>query len=197
MPDWLPPHYSAFEGTRLLAKGELPEVAMRAKEALDGGAEAPVLIFDDRTSRLVELDLRGQPEEVLRRLEPPPRRPGRPKLGVVAREVTLLPRHWEWLSQQPGGASVALRKLVEEARRTYSDTDYKRMAQEACYRFMHTMAGDRPGFEEAVRALYAGDRVRFERLTEVWPEDIGRHARQLAEGALNPAGAEEAVAAGD
>ncbi|MCG7362094.1 DUF2239 family protein [Roseomonas sp. ACRSG] len=197
MPDRLPPHYSAFEGTRLLAKGELPEVAMRAKEALDRGAEAPLLIFDDRTSRLVELDLRGQPDEVLRRLEPPPRRPGRPKLGVVAREVTLLPRHWEWLSQQPGGASVALRKLVEEASRTHGDADRLRAAQEACYRFMHTMAGDRPGFEGAVRALYAGDRARFERLTRVWPEDIGHHARQLAEGALSPAGAEEAMAADD
>lgn len=194
MPDRLPPHYSAFEGTRLLAKGELPDVALRAKEAMDHGAEAPVLIFDDRTSRLVELDLRGQPEEVLRRLEPPPRRPGRPKLGVVAREVTLLPRHWEWLAQQPGGASVALRKLVEEARRTHSDADHKRMAQETCYRFMHTMAGDRPGFEEAVRALYAGDRARLERLTAVWPGDIGGHALHLAEGALEPAVEEEAEA---
>jgi hypothetical protein len=197
MPDRLPPHYSAFEGTRLLARGELPDVAMRAKEVLDRGAEAPVLIFDDRTSHLVELDLRGQPDEVLRRLEPPPRRPGRPKLGVVAREVTLLPRHWEWLGQQPGGASVALRKLVEEASRTHGDDDRRRMAQEACYRFMHTMAGDRPGFEDAVRALYAGDRARFERLVRIWPEDIGDHARQLAEGALGPAEVEEAVVAGD
>jgi hypothetical protein len=190
MPDRLPPLYSAFEGTKLLATGDLREVALRAKEALDHGAEAPVLIFDDRTSRLVELDLRGQPGDVLRRLEPPPRRPGRPKLGVVAREVTLLPQHWEWLAQQPGGASVALRKLVEEARRGHSDADRRRVAQEACYRFMHTMAGDRPGFEDAVRALYAGDRSRFELLTRVWPSDIGNHSRWLARGAL------ETVAAG-
>jgi hypothetical protein len=190
MPDRLPPRYTAFNGTRILATGELPEVALRAKEALDQGSDAAVLIFDDRTSRLMELDLRGQPDEVLRRLEPPPRRPGRPRLGVVAREVTLLPRHWEWLGQQPGGASVALRKLVEEARRTHSEADRGRMAQEACYRFMHTMAGDRPGFEDAVRALYAGDGGRFERLVGLWPSDIGNHALRLAQDALRPAEAE-------
>jgi hypothetical protein len=190
MPDRLPPLYTAFEGTRMLATGGLPEVALRAKEALDQGTGAAVLIFDDRTSRLMELDLRGQPDEVLRRLEPPPRRPGRPRLGVVAREVTLLPRHWEWLGQQPGGASVALRKLVEEARRTHSEADRSRMAQEACYRFMHTMAGDRPGFEDAVRALYAGDGARFERLVQVWPRDIGDHALRLARDALKPLEAE-------
>jgi hypothetical protein len=197
MPDRLPPCYSAFEGTRLLATGTLPEVALRAKEALERGAEVPIRIFDDRTSRLVELDLHGQPGEVLRRLEPPPRRPGRPRLGVVAREVTLLPRHWEWLSQQAGGASVALRKLVEEARSTHSQADDRRVAQEACYRFMHTMAAGRPGFEDAVRALYDGDRARFERLTDLWPADIGGHARRLAEGALEAAPVEADAVPGD
>ncbi|EHL96085.1 hypothetical protein HMPREF9946_04981 [Acetobacteraceae bacterium AT-5844] len=179
MPD-TPATYSAFEGARLLATGDLQQVALRAKEALDHGNGAPVFIFDNRTSQQVEVDFRGQPGDVLERLAPPPRRPGRPKLGVVAREVTLLPRHWEWLAQQPGGASVALRKLVEEARRTHTGADRKRMAQEACYRFMHTMAGDRPGFEDTVRALYANDRARFEALARAWPGDVGEHACRLA-----------------
>ncbi len=179
MPDTLPT-YSAFEGSRLLATGELPRVALRAKEVLDHGSSAPVLIFDNSTSQQVEVDFRGQPGDVLERLAPPPRRPGRPKLGVVAREVTLLPRHWEWLAQQPGGASVALRKLVEAARHSQGDADRKRASQEACYRFMHAMAGDRPGFEEAVRALYADDRARFEELVRVWPGDVAEHTCNLA-----------------
>jgi uncharacterized protein len=111
MPDSLPPQYSAFQGTRLLATGSLTDVSLRARQALDGGAHPPVVVFDDRTGRVVELNADGGPGEAL----PRPRRPGRPRLGVVAREVTLLPRHWDWLAQQPGGASVALRRLVEAA----------------------------------------------------------------------------------
>jgi uncharacterized protein len=103
---------------------------------------------------------------------------------VVAREVTLLPRHWDWLSEQPGGASVTLRKLVEEARRSTEGDVAKRRAQEACYRFMNTLAGDQPGFEEALRALYAAERGRFEALTESWPADVRLHARRLAERAF-------------
>ena len=102
-------------------------------------------------------------------------------MGVVAREVTLLPRHWEWLSGQPGGASVALRKLVEEAGRANVGRDRARRAQEAAYRFMSAMAGDLPGFEEATRAFFAGDTTRFAELTEPWPIDIRDHARGMAE----------------
>jgi len=99
---------------------------------------------------------------------------------VVAREVTLLPRHWEWLNEQPGGASVTLRRLVEDARRSTAGETLVRRAREACYRFMNAMAGNEPGFEEALRALYAGDAGRFETLTEVWPVDVRDHARRLA-----------------
>jgi len=109
-----------------------------------------------------------------------PRGPGRPKLGVVAREVTLLPRHWDWLNAQPGGASVALRKLVETARRVNEDKDRVRQAQEAAYRFISTMAGNEPGFEEAARALFAGDERRFDEMTASWPIDVRSHARRLA-----------------
>ncbi len=177
---------TAFVGSRRLASGDLSEVALAIKQALEVGSDAPVLVFDDATSHPVELDLRGRSEEVLRRLadrapaDPQKRGPGRPRLGVVAREVTLLPRHWEWLGSQPGGASVALRKLVDEARRTHEARDQVRRAQEAAYRFMSAMAGDAPGFEDAARALFAGDEGRFAQHSQAWPEDVRDHARALA-----------------
>jgi hypothetical protein len=113
-------------------------------------------------------------------LPEPARGPGRPKLGVVAREVTLLPRHWEWLASQPGGASVALRKLVEVARRSSEVKDRVRQAGAVAYRFMSTMAGHEPGFEEASRALFAGDQAGFEALIAAWPVDVQNHLKALA-----------------
>src|ERR1700690_3457045 len=109
---------TAFAGARRIASGDLKDVAWKAKRVADRGGPAPVLIFDDLSGEVIEVDFRGTPADVLKTLsEPAPRGPGRPRLGVVAREVKLLPRHWDWLASQPGGASVALRKLVEEARR--------------------------------------------------------------------------------
>lgn len=184
-----PPCCTAFEGTRRIASGEVLEVALKVKEVLDRGEQGPVLIFDDRTSELVELDLRGTADDVRNRLaatlpadpEPVvPRGPGRPKLGVVAREVTLLPRHWDWLNGQPGGASVAIRKLVEEARKANEGKDRVRKGQESAYRFLSAMAGNFPGFEEATRALFAGDQSRFDALVESWPADVRDHAKRLA-----------------
>lgn len=185
---------TAFAGARRIATGALPDVALKTKEFLDRDGQAQVLIFNDVTSEVVEVDFRGTPAEVVQRLAPAtpppgepaleaeePRRPGRPKLGVVAREVTLLPRHWEWLASQPGGASVALRKLVEHARTTNRERDRLRRAQEAAYRFISAMAGNEPGYEEAIRALFAGDRTRFNAETEPWPADVRAHARTLAE----------------
>lgn len=180
---------TAFAGTRRIAGGPRSEVARRVREILEGGEMASVLIFDDATGAQIELDLRG----AVREADPgggevpdctPARGPGRPRLGVVAREVTLLPRHWEWLNDQPGGASVALRKLVEEARRTHQGRDRVRRSQDAAYRFMVAMAGNFPGFEEATRALFAGDRARFGALVDPWPADVRDHARILAAEAL-------------
>ena len=181
---------TAFAGTRRLANGVLADVALAAKSELERNPTASLLIFDDRTARQVEVDLRGSPAEVAERIaksaQPPrsemsePRGPGRPKLGVVAREVTLLPRHWDWLALQPGGASVALRKLVEAARRTPSARDQIRLAQEAANRFMTALAGDEPGFEEATRALFARDAAK----SAAWPKDVRDHAMRLAEPAL-------------
>src|SRR3954463_13738098 len=171
--------FIAFAGDRCIASGDLGAVARAAKATLDRHKDAQILVFDD-DSGPIDLDLRGSVEDVLARLPempeasaveavaPAPRGPGRPKLGVVAREVTLLPRHWEWLNRQPGGASVALRKLVEEARRANTGRDRVRQSQEACYRFMSAMAGDQPGFEEATRALFTGNRERFDQQTEAW-----------------------------
>ncbi len=167
----------AFEGARRIATGDLAEVAAKVKEVVDRGDHGPLLIFDDVTSELVEIDFRKP-------LQPAPRPPGRPKLGVVAREVTLLPRHWDWLNSQPGGASVALRKLVEQARRTNAAADRKRQARESAYRFMSAIAGNAPGFEEAIRALFTGKPERFEQMTEAWAPDVRDHARNLAAGAF-------------
>ena len=193
-----PVHCLAFEGSRCIASGALEQVVMKVKEAIDNGEGRSVLIFDDRTSEPIEVDFRGSMDEVLERLRKRTdlavapatadgnvaRGPGRPKLGVVSREVTLLPRHWDWLSSQPGGASVALRKLVEEARRVNSGKDKVRRSQEVAYRFMHAMAGNLPGFEEATRALFAGNRERFDSLVDSWPVDIRDHARKLSRVAL-------------
>ncbi|MEO8372917.1 MAG: DUF2239 family protein [Candidatus Solibacter sp.] len=183
---------TAFVDSKRIAGGPLPHVARHAKLAFDRDRWSQVLIFDDVTSEVIEVDFRGTPDEVVGRLpapsqsvEPPPavadsRRPGRPRLGVVAREVTLLPRHWEWLAVQPGGASVALRKLVEHARLGGQDRDRKRRAQESCYRFLSAMAGNEVNFEEATRALFAGRRAGFDEMTEPWPKDVRDHARRLA-----------------
>ena len=164
----------AFAGHRLLARGPAAEVVAAVKTATDAGES--VLTFDAVDGRVVDLDLRGDLAAVLARLIPasgPERRgPGRPKLGVTAREVTLLPRHWDWLSGQPGGASVALRKLVEGALREAEGPDRARRAKEAAYRFMTAIAGDLPGYEAAVRALFAGDGAGFEAAVEGWPDGV-------------------------
>ena len=187
-------HWTAFRGENRIASGSPAEVVTAIKGEHEG-----VLVFDDATGKPVDLDLRGTLEDCLGRLprdhaepmEPVGRRPGRPKLGVVPREVTLLPRHWEWLGQQPGGASVALRKLVDAARAAGGSGDDRRRAQEAADRFMRALAGDQPGYEEAARALYAGQEGRFKELTENWPTDVRDHARSLARAAFEtgPAGA--------
>jgi len=178
--------FTAFAGTRRIAAGDLVSVAAKAKDFLDQDGGASLLILDDETCRVVEVDFRGTADDVVKRLDrpagerPEARGPGRPKLGVVAREVTLLPRHWEWLNAQPGGASVALRKLVEEARRSNESKDRVRQGRDALYRFMATLAGDEAGFEEAARALFAGDRKLFMALIRLWPKDLRDHAERLA-----------------
>jgi hypothetical protein len=193
----MPPSYSAFLGTRRIARGELPEVARAACSAVRRAANEPLLVFDDAEGRQVELDLRGTPAQAAARVlatpaatpaptGAPTRARGRPQLGVVAREVTLLPSHWEWLTMQPGGASVALRKLVDEARRTGGAQDQVRLAQERTYRFLHAIAGNLPGYEEAVRGLFGRRRAAFDAAAAAWPEDIRAYALELATKAFAP-----------
>jgi hypothetical protein len=194
MSDHFRPHFTAFIGPNRLAAGPLAEVAIAVMQASRRPAAPPIIIFSDATGQPIDLDLCGTERDVISRLPQPaspadvepeetaaePRGRGRPKLGVVAREVTLLPRHWEWLGAQPGGASVALRKLVEEARRANGDADRARAARDAAYRFMSVMAGNLANFEEASRALFADDRRRFVGLVAGWPDDIRGHVVKLA-----------------
>lgn len=182
----------AFVGVQCIAAGDLHSVVAAVKQRIDAGEQNLILIFDDGTSEPVEVDFRGTLRTVLNRLPRPAvqvdvveseavaRTPGRPKLGVIAREVTLLPRHWEWLAAQSGGASVALRKLVEVASRASETKDRIKQAQESAYRFLSAMAGNFPDYEEAVRALYAAKPEQFGVLTEAWPVDVREHARRLA-----------------
>jgi hypothetical protein len=181
--------YTAFAGPNIVASGPLDEVALAVKALVHQDRTAAPLVFDDATARPIDLDLRGTDQEVLQRLEghpalaptPPVRTtPGRPKLGVVAREVTLLPRHWDWLASQPGGASIALRRLVDESRHASPVADRVRRGREATYRFMTAVAGNEPGYEEATRALFAGDVARYHALIKDWPPDVSFYAGQLA-----------------
>jgi uncharacterized protein len=220
---WLNTPCTAFEGSQRIASGPLKDVAPIAKIAVDKAATSsaaqPVLIFDDATGEVIELDWRGSPGEFAARLavralgheagqtqslgqsqthsphaasvavaEPTtsananvtaPRGPGRPRLGVVAREVTLLPRHWDWLGQQTGGASVALRKLVEAASRASAVQDRVRQSSAVGYKFMATIAGHEPGFEEASRALFAADQAAFEAQIAHWPTDVQTHLKKI------------------
>jgi hypothetical protein len=180
--------HTVFRGLCRVETGTLSEVAVFLKDAPQGGE---FLVFDDATGHQIDLDTRGTPEEISRRysqeVSPERRGRGRPRLGVVAKEVTLLPRHWDWLSTQPGGASVALRKLVDQARRASGDRDRVRAAQDAAYRFMSAIAGNLPGFEEATRALFAYDRRRFGELIAGWPRDVRDYAIHLAFADRDPA----------
>jgi hypothetical protein len=174
--------YVVFEGERRIAAGPKLDVAVAAQARLAEAPEASLLIFDPE-GRQVDFDLRGGPWDIALRLgegDAAPRGRGRPKLGVTAREVTLLPRHWEWLAAQPGGASVALRKLVEAARRESEGPDRRRAARDAAYRFASVMAGDRSGFEDMSRALFAGDAEGFAARIAEWPADVAEHLRGLA-----------------
>lgn len=183
-PDELPTTFTAFAGFQRVAAGTKAQVLTQLRERGDAAA---CLVFNDQTGEQLDVDLRD-PKAIetsaleAEKHEDAPRGVGRPRLGVVAREVTLLPRHWDWLGRQPGGASVALRKLVDDARHVHADRDTVRAAREATYRFMTAIAGNLPGFEEATRALFAGEHQRFSDLVEPWPTDLRVHLHKLSAG---------------
>jgi len=204
--------YTAFAGERLLARGRLAEVAVAVHAAAARGGDAEVLVFDDRTGQQVDLHLGGDAAAVAERYReaaaesaefaaddaPPqseaPRGRGRPRLGVTAREVTLLPRHWDWLAAQPGGASVTLRKLIEQARKHGEAGARQRLAREAAYRCLSALAGNAAGAEEATRALFAGDRDGFVRRIQAWPADVRDYLLALAAGAFSDSAAQATTA---
>lgn len=182
------PTFSAFSGGALLAHGPIEPVVLAVKAHVDRHPEASALVFDDTTGAQLDFVLQGTVDEVREALARHPlvggeakKGPGRPKLGVVAREVTLLPRHWEWLESHQGGVSVALRRLVEEAMKDprRADEERERRGIEAASRVMWALAGDLPGHEEASRALFAKDGGRLDRLTKSWPRDVRGHVLWL------------------
>lgn len=203
MENNLPKQYTAFTGHQRVSSGDIASVASVAKEYIDSCENSPsILIFDNQTSEQVEIDFRGSTSDLLKHIEllkialateapsdeetpapspVPTGRSGRPKLGVVAKEVTLLPRHWEWLKSQRGGASATLRRLVEQARSEAVKEDKIREQQTAVYRFMTAIGGDLSGFEEAMRALYAFDENQFIAQIDAWPQDIRAHVMTLTE----------------
>jgi hypothetical protein len=166
--------YTAFADQTRIASGPLDRVLPVLKDRFDRGESAVTLVFEDRSGRQVDFDLRGTLADVLTRVAPvaPRTGPGRPRLGVVSREISLLPRHWEWLEEQPNGASASLRRLVDQARGQGQMSNSPQHALEAASRFMSAMAGNLAGFEEATRALYRKDRARLEELIADWPEDV-------------------------
>lgn len=191
------PSYTAFAGHRLLARGRLADVAVAVHAAAARGGDAALLVFDDRSGQQIDLHLGGDAAavaeryrdapagdgEACNRAEPAgdaPRGRGRPRLGVTAREVTLLPRHWDWLAAQPGGASVTLRKLIDQARKHGEAGMRRRLAREAAYRCLGALAGNAPGAEDATRALFAGDRDGYARRLEAWPADVRDYLLTLA-----------------
>lgn len=183
------PTHVAFVGDTLLIHDTLPRVAIAVRRALDRGEQRPIVVMDSTSAQVVDLDLRGTEDEIIARLasadapilaqEPRSAGPGRPRLGVVSREVSLLPRHWEWLKTQRGGASAALRRLVDDARRNSSERDRLAAAQEAVDRYLRIMAGDRPHYEEALRAFYANRDADLTQHVEQWPEDVRSHLATL------------------
>ncbi len=182
--------YTAFSGTVLLKRGKVEDVVREVKQQLDQDRNQSIAIYDDATGYRIDFDFRGTVEDVLKRLPDHPllaaQKPsqettksrGRPKLGVVAGEVTLLPRHWDWLKEQRGGASATLRKLVEQARKRSQSDAIAVKSRDALHRFMWDIAGNLDGFEEATRSFFAGEYNRFLEQIQNWPSDILDYVRE-------------------
>jgi hypothetical protein len=172
--------YTAFAGSRRIASGNRDSILTEIKQYSDTNSDR-VLIFEDLTGKQVDFDFSGSLDDVLERGRARIVRlgPGRPKLGVVGREVSLLPRHWEWLEDQPNGISAAIRRLVDEARKREPGAQRARRLRDGIARFMWSMGGDLPNFEEATRALYGETDARVEELIDSWPADVRDHVIRL------------------
>lgn len=184
--------FTAFDGHSRIAHGDVKSVVLKMKARLTEQPNCSMLVFDDSSGQQVDFDLSGSSDDVLGRLATHPALavsqqsagrtgPGRPKLGVVSREISLLPRHWEWLEQQPQGASAAIRRLIDDTRKREPDAERLRLARDAASKFMWSMAGNFEGFEEASRALFSGDRNALQRNIESWPKDVREHLLHMLE----------------
>jgi len=173
--------YTAFSGTELLVRGPLADVLAATKPLVDEEPSRPLLIFEDGSGRQVDFDFTGSVKEVVDRARPKvvANGPGRPRLGVVSREISLLPRHWEWLESRPEGCSAALRRLVEEAQKRDPEAEHRTRARDAAHKFLWAIAGNYLNFEEVTRALYAGEHEQMFELMLDWPEDVREHTRAL------------------
>jgi hypothetical protein len=184
--------YTAFNEQKLFAHGPLDKVVLQLRAAQKKDPSSSILVFSDSTGKQMDFDLSGSEKDVLQRLkvfvpdsEPSGTSgPGRPKLGVISREVSLLPRHWEWLSTQSGGASAVLRRLVDEAIKKTANVSEIKQAQERTYKVLSAMAGNLPQYEEALRALFAKDKKKFELHLKEWPNDVKKYALKLSEPAF-------------
>lgn len=181
--------YTAFEDHKILSQGSLEDVVSKVKKRFEKSPASQIVIYSDATGKSMDFNFQGTEKEVLKRLEvyTTPQSatavssgPGRPKLGVISREVSLLPKHWEWLATQSGGASNTLRKLVEESMKKTSGVNTVKMAQERTYKFMSVEAGDLENYEEALRALYRKDKERFSNEIKTWPRDVQKHIIELS-----------------
>lgn len=185
--------YTAFEGKNLYVRGSLIEVALKVKERLGSLSNSSILIFSDSSGKTMDLNFQGSEQELVKRLsvfvsEETPKDlngPGRPKLGVISREVSLLPRHWEWLASQSGGASATLRRLIEVEVKTTSTNPSPKLVQERTYKVMNVMAGDLRGYEEALRALYKRDEKAFLKEIAQWPSDVRDYVTELGQPAFD------------
>ena len=184
-----PKTFTAFLGDSQIAAGTLEQLLPPVKARFDKPDCPLILIFDNANGKQVDFELRGSLEGVLMGAIPakPKTGAGRPKLGVVAREISLLPRHWEWLEQHASGASAGIRRLIDEARNQEPSRERTRRAKEATGRVLTALAGDRPGYEEATRALYAGDAKRFKQEIKSWPKEVLAYVALLAKEAFSPA----------
>ncbi len=188
------PRYLAFAGAKLVAEGEVSEVLPTIKLRFDRSPSDTVFVFDVTTGRQTDFDLRGTLEDALARVHVGEHRgPGRPRLGVKSREVALLPRHWAWLEEQPSGISAAMRRLVEDAMKKAPGPERARRIRAALSNVLTALAGDRPHYEEATRALFKNDVERFEQLVARWPGDLRDYAVRQARAAYEAEDSEGGV----
>lgn len=187
--------YTAFENDQILTQGPLDQVVLKIKRKLGNAAHSSILIFSDQSGKIMDFNFSGSEAEVIKRLDiyvsssspasSEIQGPGRPKLGVISREVSLLPRHWEWLAQQSSSVSAILRKMIEEAMKKSSTANETKQSQERTYQFMSVMAGNLSQYEEALRALYQKNQKLFFSLIDKWPTDIKKHVTSLAKDAFD------------